>query len=62
MKYFNNLSNEQQVEKIYYNNLSKKEPIETTHSGNLLIKELVQTNKGLIVDHSTETKTSSTRR
>ncbi len=45
VKYFDNLSNQQQVEEIYFDNFSKEEPVETIHPSNLFVKEPIQTNK-----------------
>ncbi len=36
--------------------MSKEELVETIHFGNLFVKEPLQTNKGLTLDHFTETK------
>lgn len=43
-KYFGNLFNQQQVEKIYSNNLSSEESIETIHFSNMFVKELIRSN------------------
>jgi len=54
VKYFDNMSNQQQVEETYFDNLSKEEPVETIHFGILFVKEPIQTNiQGLAIDNLT---------
>jgi hypothetical protein len=56
VKYFDNLSNQQQIEETYFDNLSKEEPVETIHIYNLFVNVIIQTNTNLTTNHLIESK------
>jgi hypothetical protein len=56
VKYFDNLSNQQQIEETYFDNLSKEEPVETIHICNLFVNVTIQTNTNLTTNHLIESK------